>query len=40
MVKKEFVNRLAEKGGITKKAAPEVVELFWETLTDCLALLS
>ena len=37
VLKKEFIDRMAEKGGITKKAAREGVELFIETLMDCMA---
>ena len=35
--KKEFAYRLAEKGGFYKKDAVKAVELFWETLAECLA---
>ena len=35
--KKEFIDRMAENGGITKKAAREGLELFIETLLDCMA---
>ena len=34
--KKEFANRMAEIGGIKKYEAEEYVELFIETLIDCL----
>ena len=34
--KEDFVNRMAEIGGITKKAARQGVELFIETLIDCM----
>lgn len=37
VLKKEFIDRMAEKGGITKKAAREGLELFIETLIDCMA---
>ena len=37
VLKKEFISRMAEKGGITKKAAREGFELFIETLMDCMA---
>ena len=37
VLKKEFIDRMAEKGGITKKAAREGLELFIETLLDCMA---
>ena len=37
VLKKEFIDRMAEKGGITKKAAKQGVELFIETLMDCMA---
>lgn len=37
VLKKEFITRMAEKGGITKKAAREGLELFIETLMDCMA---
>lgn len=32
--KKEFADRMAEKGGIYKKRAMEAVDLFWDTLMD------
>ena len=35
-IKKEFIDRMAETGGITKKAAREGLELFIETLMDCI----
>ena len=34
--KEDFVSRMAETGGITKKAARQGVELFIETLIDCM----
>jgi len=34
--KKEFVNRMAEIGGITKKEANRGVDAFIETLIDCM----
>lgn len=34
--KKEFVNRMAEIGGMTKKQANKGVDAFIETLMDCL----
>lgn len=37
ILKKEFIDRMAETGGITKKAAREGFELFIETLMDCMA---
>lgn len=37
VLKKEFIGRMAENGGITKKAAKQGVELFIETLLDCMA---
>ena len=37
VLKKEFIDRMAEKGGITKKVAKQGVELFIETLMDCMA---
>jgi nucleoid DNA-binding protein len=36
VLKKEFIDRMAETGGITKKAAREGLELFIETLMDCM----
>ncbi|MCI8775266.1 MAG: HU family DNA-binding protein [Lachnospiraceae bacterium] len=36
VLKKEFINRMAENGGITKKAAKQGLELFIETLMDCM----
>ena len=36
VLKKEFIDRMAETGGITKKAAREGIELFIETLMDCM----
>lgn len=36
VLKKEFIDRMAEKGGITKKAAREGFDLFIETLMDCM----
>ena len=35
--KKEFADRMAENGGITKKAAYQAVGLFIETLADYLS---
>ena len=37
VLKKEFIDRMAENGGITKKAAKQGVELFIETLMDCMS---
>ena len=37
VLRKEFIDRMAEKGGITKRAAREGLELFIETLIDCMA---
>ena len=37
VLKKEFINRMAETGGITKKAAREGFDLFFETLMECMA---
>ncbi len=37
VLKKEFIDRMAENGSITKKAAKQGVELFIETLMDCMA---
>ena len=37
VLKKEFTDRMAEKSGITKKAAREGLELFIETLMDYMA---
>lgn len=37
VLKKEFIDRMAKNGGITKKAARQGVELFMETLMDCMA---
>ena len=37
VLKKEFIDRMAETGGITKKAAREGLELFIETLMDYMA---
>lgn len=34
--KKEFIDRMSENGGITKKAARQGLELFMETLIDYL----
>ena len=36
VLKKEFIDRMAERGGITKKAARQGFELFIETLLDCM----
>ena len=35
--KKDFIDRMAENGGITKKEARRGVELFIETLIDCMS---
>ena len=35
--KKEFIGRMAEAGGITKKEAKRGFELFLETLMDCMS---
>ena len=37
VLKKEFIDRMAEKGSITKKAARQGVELFIETLMDYMS---
>ena len=37
VLKKEFIDRLAETGGITKKDARRGVELFFETLMECMS---
>ena len=37
VLKKEFINRMAERGGITKKAAREGFDLFFETLMECMS---
>lgn len=37
VLKKEFINRMAENGGITKKAARMGFDLFFETLMECMA---
>ena len=37
VLKQEFISRMAEKGGITKKAAREGLELFIETVMDCMS---
>lgn len=37
VLKKEFIDRMAERGGITKKAAREGLDLFIETLIDYMA---
>ena len=37
VLKKEFIDRMAENGGITKKAARIEFELFIETLLDCMS---
>lgn len=34
--KKEFIERMAKKGGITRKSARLGLELFIDTLTDCM----
>ncbi len=36
VLKKEFIDRMAEKGGITKKEARRGVDLFFETLMGCM----
>ena len=36
ITKTEFINRMAKKGGITKKEAYRGVDAFIETLIDCL----
>ena len=37
VLKKEFIDRMAEAGGITKKEARRGLELFMETLIDCMS---
>lgn len=37
VLKKEFVDRMAKRGGITKKAAKEGFNLFFDTLMECMA---
>ena len=37
VLKKEFIDRMAENGGITKKAARLGFDLFIETLLDCMS---
>ena len=37
VLKKEFIDRMAETGGITKKEARRGVELFFETLMECMS---
>lgn len=37
VLKKEFIDRMAENGGITKKAARQGVDLFFETLADYMS---
>lgn len=37
VLKKEFIDRMAERGGITKKAARLGFDLFIETLMGCMA---
>ncbi len=37
VLKKEFIDRMAETGGITKKAARQGFDLFIETLLDCMS---
>ena len=37
VLKKDFIDRMAEKGGITKKAARLGFDLFIETLMDCMS---
>ena len=36
VTKKEFVKRMTEKGNIRQARAEELVDLFLETLVDCL----
>lgn len=36
VLKKEFTDRMAERGGITKKAARQGFDLFFETLMECM----
>ena len=36
VLKKEFIDRMAERGGITKKDARRGLELFIETLMECM----
>ena len=36
VLKKEFIDRMAENGGITKKEARRGFDLFIETLMDCM----
>lgn len=37
VLRKEFIGRMAENGGITKKAAKQGVDLFFETLMDYMS---
>lgn len=37
VLKREFIDRMAETGGITKKAARLGFDLFIETLMDCMS---
>ena len=37
VLRKEFIDRMAENGGITKKAARLGFDLFIETLMDCMS---
>jgi nucleoid DNA-binding protein len=37
VLKKEFIDRMSENGGITKKAAKQGLNLFFETLMECMA---
>ncbi|MCI8572443.1 MAG: HU family DNA-binding protein, partial [Lachnospiraceae bacterium] len=37
VLKKEFIDRMAENGGITKKAARLGFDLFVETLMNCMS---
>ena len=37
VLKKEFINRMAETGGITKKEARRGLDLFMETLMECMS---
>ena len=37
VLKKEFIDRMAETGGITKKEARRGLDLFMETLMECMS---
>ena len=37
VLKKEFIDRMSENGGITKKAAKQGLDLFFETLMESMA---